>query len=284
MTPEQRMETAYREHPQGIGRDKLAELAQVGTKMARTFLRKKRETMETVVSLTDWHVPHEDERAVNCALNFCKAIQPDVIVMHEVHDFYDLSRFNQDPARKDTLQDELDGATKYLRRLRKFCPDSRLIMLESNHLDRLRRFLWTEGRPLSSLRALKLESLLELPELDIELREVWHHKGVLFKHGNIVRRHSAYTAKGEFDKEGCAGVTGHTHRLGAFYTRKRGGSYVWIESGCLCDLDPEYISGVADWQHGLTLVNFERNGSQYFAEPVPIINGQLIYGGRVISA
>lgn len=283
MTPYQRMQEALLANP-SIGRDRLASVAGVGTRQARTFLNRKNNAMETVVSLTDWHVPYEDERAVNCALNFCRFIQPDVIVMHEVHDFYDLSRFNQDPTRKETLQDELDQATKYFRRLRKYCPESRIILLESNHLDRLRRFLWTEGRPLSSLRALQLESLLELKELDIEFRENWHHKGVLFKHGDLVRRYSAYTAKGEFDKEGCAGVTGHTHRLGAFYTRKRGGSYAWFESGCLCDLDPEYISGVADWQHGVTLVSFERKGHQYFAQPIPIIHGQMIYGGRLICA
>ncbi len=284
MTPEQRMEAAFRDHPMGMGRDRLAELAQVGTKRARTFLRNKRDTLETVVSLTDWHVPYEDKRAVACAINFCKAIQPDVIIIHEIHDFYDLSRFNQDPSRKETLQDEIDQATKYFRQLRELCPNSRLILLESNHLDRLRRFLWTEGRPLASLRALQLEQLLDLAALDIELRENWHHKGVLFKHGDLVRKYAGYTAKGEFDKEGCAGVTGHTHRLGAFYTRKRGGSYAWFESGCLCDLNPEYISGVADWQHGLTLVSFERQGTHYFAEPIPIVNGRLIYGGRVIGA
>lgn len=280
--PQQRMEDAYSDDPE-IGRLALARAAGVGEKMARTFLEKKRASTLDVVSLTDWHVPYHDTQAVNAALKFCEVIQPEIIVMHEVHDFYELSRFNKDPARKETLQDELDEAARYFRRLRKACPDSRLILLNSNHLDRLRRFLWTEGRPLASLRALQLEALLELEQHDIELRDNFSFKGVLFKHGDIVRKFSGYTAKGEFEKEGCAGVTGHTHRLGSFFTRKRGGSYAWVESGCLCDLEPEYIDGVADWQHGITLVTFERDGLQYYMQPIPIIKGQIIYGRTKIQ-
>lgn len=281
MSPEQRMASAYRDNPD-IGRYRLADEAGVGEKAARLFLERQRNSMINVVSLTDWHVPYHDEKAVSCALKFCEVVQPDIIVMHEVHDFYELSRFSQDPMRKETLQDELDIATKYFRRLRKLCPESRIMLLESNHLDRLRRFLWTEGRPLASLRALKLETLLELDRHDIELRENFNYKGVLFKHGDIVRQQSAYTAKGEFEREGCAGVTGHTHRLGSFFVRKRGGSYAWVESGCLCELEPEYVNGVANWQHGITLVTFERDGSQYYMQPIPIIKGQMIYGGRKI--
>jgi hypothetical protein len=64
--------------------------------------------------------------------------------------------------------------------------------------------------------------------------------------------------------------------------RKRGGSYAWVESGCLCELEPEYVNGVANWQHGITLVTFERDGSQYYMQPIQIIKGQMIYGGRKI--
>lgn len=69
MSPEQRMQAAYRDNPE-IGRYKLADEAGVGEKTARLFLERQRDSMINVVSLTDWHVPYHDERAVSCALKF----------------------------------------------------------------------------------------------------------------------------------------------------------------------------------------------------------------------
>ncbi len=236
-----------------------------------------------VVKLCDWHVPYEDKKAVSCAINFCRETQPEIILIDEVHDFYELSRFDKDPARKHDTQAEIDIATMYFKRLRKACPDSRIILLNSNHLDRLRRFLWKEGSALAGLRCLQIEKLLELDKLNFEYKDNFFFKGVLFKHGDLVRKYAAYTAKGEFDKEGCAGASGHTHRLGIHFTTKRGGSYCWVEGGCLCQLNPEYIKGIPDWQHGLVQFTFEEKGTQYFPQAIPIIHGKIIHDGKVIT-
>jgi len=223
-----------------------------------------------IVSLTDWHVPFEDGKAINAVFKFCKKIQPEIIIVHEIHDFYSLSRFDKDPSRINNLQDELDRANEYLAILRGICPKSRIILLNSNHLDRLRKYLWRQAVELSSLRSLKLSNLLELEKNNIEYGgDMFIYKKFLFKHGDIVRKFSSYTAKAEFDKEGMSGCSGHSHRLGKLYTTKRGGKYVWVESGCLCDLKPEYIMGVADWQHGFSLISFK--GNSFYATPIPIL-------------
>ena len=93
-----------------------------------------------IVSLTDWHVPYHDEKAIDVALAFCKLIKPDVIIIHEIHDFYAVSRFDKDPTRISGLQSEIDEVTKYFWALRKLCPKSRIILLESNHLARLKKY------------------------------------------------------------------------------------------------------------------------------------------------
>jgi hypothetical protein len=273
-----------KENP-GWGRMRLADAADVPPAYVQRWLDREGQTGEfiDIVKLNDWHIPYEDKRAVNCALNFCKETQPEIIIMDEVHDFYALSKFDKDPARKEDTQTEIDMATKYFKRLRKYCPDSRIILLESNHLDRLRRMLWKEGKAIASLRCLEIQNLLELEKLDIEYKPYFMYKGVMFKHGDLVRKYAAYTAKGEFEKEGCAGATGHTHRLGIHFTTKRGGSYCWAECGCLCDLNPEYINGVPDWQHGIGLFTFEKNGTQYFPQVIPIIHGKIIHGGKIIT-
>lgn len=284
MTEFQKMAHEYAANDR-ITIDQMCKAAGVSERAARAFLgdRRQGKNFTSLVKLCDWHVPYEDKRSLGCAFNFCEETQPDIILLDEVHDFYGLSRFSQDPLRSSLLQDEIDAAKKYFKRLKKICPGSRIILLNSNHLDRLRKYLWTDGRALAGLKCLQLEKLLDLQELDIEYYDNFFIKNVLFKHGNIVRKHSAYTARGEFEREGCSGATGHTHRLGVHFVTKRGGKYVWVEGGCLCDLDPEYIEGVADWQHGLTQFTFEREGNLFFPQAIPIIDGKMIYGGKVIT-
>jgi hypothetical protein len=67
----------------------------------------KKKGFFNIVSLNDWHVPYHSTLAVDVAIKFCGYIQPDIIVIHEAHDFYDLSRFDKDPLRMETLQYEI---------------------------------------------------------------------------------------------------------------------------------------------------------------------------------
>jgi hypothetical protein len=236
-----------------------------------------------VVCLTDWHVPYEDSKVVELMIDWCRSEQPEIIVLHEVHDFYELSRFDKDPARQFDLQDEIDLVNGYMDKLRKACPKSRLILLESNHLARLKKFLWRNAPALNSLRALKLEKLLELDKFNIELKEHFMFKGVLFKHGDLVRKFSSYTAKGEFEKENVSGASGHTHRLGLYFHTVRGGAHVWMECGCGCKLTPEYITGIPNWQNGFGVFCFEEKGKHFYPTVVPIINHQLFWGNKTFD-
>lgn len=237
-----------------------------------------------IVSLNDLHFPFESDEAVNLAIRFVRMIQPQIIILHEVHDFYALSAYDKDPKRLESLQDEIDEVEKFFYTLRHACPRSRIILLDSNHLDRLRRYLWQKAPVLASLRSLEVENLLCLDEYKIEFMESFEYKGILFKHGDVVRSRAGYTAKAEFDREGMSGVSGHTHRLSCYYDTKRSGNYVWIESGCLCDLNPEYIHGTANWQQGFSMITFPDDKKDFFhAQILPIFNGKLFYGGEIIT-
>lgn len=211
---------------------------------------------ELIVRLNDFHIPYHDPRIVDIEFSYCKKQQPNIIIIDEWHDFYDLSKYDKDPSRVKDLQHELDIAERYMERLRRYCPRSRIILLNSNHLDRLRKYLWREAPALHSLRALNIEGLLNLKKHRIEYKELFIYKGVLFKHGNTVRKFSAYSAKGEFEKENMSGVSGHTHRLAMYFHTLRSGNYFWMESGCACKLDAEYIEGISNWQHGASQVTY----------------------------
>jgi hypothetical protein len=242
----------------------------------------KEEERIKVVCISDLHCPYEDKEVVRLEIEFCRHEQPDIIIFHELHDFYALSKFDKDPERLNELQSEIDLVNSYMAQFRKACPKARMILLGSNHLARLKRFMWREAPALNNLRCLKLEQLLELKTHKIEYFENgFTFKKVLFKHGDIVRKFSGYTAKGEFEREMVSGCSGHTHRLGVYYHTVRGGSYVWVEAGCGCRLDAEYLKGsVANWQQGFSVWGFSKTSEHFYATVVPIIHNKIYWGNK----
>ncbi len=241
---------------------------------------------DRLVGLYDLHTPYHDDEAFRSALAFVRRVKPErVIVGGDWLDFYQLSRFVKDPARKLQLQDDIDVCIGMLRELRKCAPKARIWYLNGNHEARLQKHLWGTESPLTSLRGLRVPRLLGLPDMGVE----WVESGVLrwpslvFKHGNIVRAKAGDSAKAELERLWRSGVSGHTHRLAQVYRRNDAGSYTWTEAGCLCDLDPEYADGqVMDWQHGLVYAEVEKGGNRFTVHPVPIVKGRIVFGGQEI--
>lgn len=244
-----------------------------------------KEEREIVLRVGDVHYPYHDKRAVNLAFKFAQFLQPKVIILDEWIDFYALSKYNKDPSRKNDLQKDIDGTCVLLTWLRNMCPNTIMIMVESNHDKRLRTYLRTRAEELDNLRCLQFPELLRLNELNIEYRKSFIYKSFLWKHGSIIRKHSGMTAKGELEKEGMSGCSGHSHRLSLFFKTLRGGKFVWVESGCLCDTeDVEYIDGTADWLQGMSLVSFKKDSEHYYPAVVPIIDYEILWGKRTFTA
>ena len=124
---------------------------------------------EMHVVLSDQHIPFQDPVLEDLTIDFLREHKPTTIhLLGDVLDFYSLSTFDKNPARLTTLQDELDGSTRYFKRLRNVCPNSRIVYSEGNHENRLRRYLWSQARALSHLRTLAFEELLGLRKYDIK--------------------------------------------------------------------------------------------------------------------
>ena len=233
--------------------------------------------------LSDTHNPFQDQRALREVELFLSVLQPDMVVYPgDLNDFYQISRFNKNPERVNHLQKDLDSTSNMFKRHRLLLPNARMIQLDGNHEDRLRKFLWRDSSALESLRCLKVENLFELGDSGVE--HVPYEEGVLVNdvfmitHGDIVRAHAGYTAKGMSDKHGGCGIHGHSHRLGSYYKRDRFGIYGWWENGCLCNLDPDWIMN-PNWQQGFSLVHFTPN--RFWVESIQIINKKFLYGGTV---
>ena len=104
---------------------------------------------------------------------------------------------------------------------------------------------------------------------------------VIIKHGTLIRKFAGYTAKGEFEKNGMSGVSGHSHRLAQYRHTNEADSYIWTEAGCLCQLDADYLDGTTpNWNQGFAIGYFKENSKRFIIETVPIIKQRAMYGGK----
>lgn len=233
--------------------------------------------------IPDIHAPFHDILALEAMYSFIKWWKPnDVIFLGDVVDFYAISRFVKDPERALKLQDELDEAKSILSHIRRLCPAAKFYFIKGNHEARLQKYLWSQAKELASLRTLRIENQLGFKDLDIEYIEngIMKYKGIMLKHGNLVRKYAGYTARGEFEKTGMSGASAHTHRACVYYHSNDGGDYVWMECGCLCRLDAEYLEGEQpNWKQGFGIGYFKENSKRFLLEFVPIIKNKAMFGG-----
>lgn len=225
------------------------------------------------VVLSDIHFPYHDDKALKAVYKFLEQHPINTIILNgDILDFYDVSSFDKDPDRINSLQKEIDLANKFFHKLRSVSPGSRIIFVKGNHEDRLERYL-KKHPELYSLEALKLPNLLNLDNYCIEYRDKGFKLGSLkIIHGTIVRKYAGYTARAEMEKNDCSGISGHTHRLCCFYFRTPMRDLMWAESGCLCDLNPEYVD-CPSWTQGFLYGMVERDS--FAITPLPIVKGKV---------
>lgn len=225
--------------------------------------------------ISDLHVPFHDIRAVELACLVLEYVKPGLVVIGgDRQDFYALSAFDKNPERVLELQDELDDGEAIGRMLNDAAGETEVVELIGNHEARLERYL-RKHPEVWSLEALSLPRLLKHEELG------WRMGGerldllngrLRLKHGDVVRKHSAYTAKAENEKvkHQVNTISGHSHRMGAYFTtgpRHTVGSW---EAGCLCTVDPEWTDE-PDWQQGMVLVEMSDNPQVYHFQVYQVV-------------
>jgi predicted phosphodiesterase len=241
----------------------------------------------------DSHYPFHDQGAINIIKKIAVDVKPDVVVhVGDLADAWQISRFDKDPARRESLQDDIDTACAHLKEMAMVTPQAKRYFLEGNHEFRLTKVIWRmseEQRELARLRVFQKhvdwQGILAENGVPKALWDFVPARGqarrrifpkLVVKHGSIVRKWSGATARGEWERYGTSGVSGHTHRLGLFYHRDFNGNQGWAETGCTCDLNPEYVED-PDWQHGCLIVTFARDYKYYSFEPVYIQEGRAIW-------
>lgn len=241
------------------------------------------ELFETVVSISDIHFPYHSKQLLESTLLLMHDINPHVVVINgDVNDFFQLSRFNQGLERLDDLQEEIDMGVEFRKTVRDMLPDAVIRENLGNHDERILSYIENNARSLSSLRALKPESLLGLDELDITLFGRAGHRirpEFVFEHGHVVRGEAGASAKARLTNTLISGMMGHTHRM-AEYPKFGYRNLTWYEQGCLCDRNAEYKIGETNWQPGIAVCHFSTKTENYHVELVRAVSQGYIYGGK----
>src|SRR5215211_9185434 len=93
--------------------------------------------------VSDVQFPYQEQEALNIVTQVAKDIRPDILFLGgDIVDFYQLSKFSNDPKRKLELQQDIDIANLYLGLLIDAAKAKRNIWQEGNHENRLERYLW----------------------------------------------------------------------------------------------------------------------------------------------
>jgi len=242
--------------------------------------------MRTHLIFNDLHIPYHQPDVLGAILGFGREFQPDQIdIPGDLLDCIGLTlkyRAAQRDERVHRVQFEIDQGQAFLKLLRDLFPKVDIHLHEGNHEDRLNRYVNQHCPELRGLHGLSVPGLLDLAGLKI----TWHPLGQLgvygnlhITHGDLIRQHSAYTARSMLEKYGVCVLFGHTHRGGVYY--KTAGRKTWAawENFCTCRFDMPWVVGCSNWQHGFSVVHNDMR-TRFHVQQVPIIGGQFVYAGQ----
>lgn len=226
-----------------------------------------------VVIGSDIHIPFQDNDAVESFIKYCKEKKPEAIVLNgDVLDMFMLSKFTKGEGRNPL--EEITMCRELLASVRNACPNAEIYYVIGNHENRLEKYVLTKAPELASL----IEDVFSIIKTeDFKIRgcaSLTINDNFVCKHGTLLGNKSGLSAIKEMENAYMSGATGHTHRLCKYIARKSGRKFVWIETGCLCDLNPEYMVN-PNWQAGFAELKF-KDSKLYHSRVIEIEKGKIL--------
>lgn len=210
--------------------------------------------------ISDLHAPRHDEVAV---ANLCDALmdwRPQTLfLLGDIWDCAETSRHPKTPRDARDFQASIDSGVAVVREIIRACTvKPRVILMYGNHETNAEKFVTNQAGPIAGLRSLQMDELFQLKSLGIS--EVYRYghvmrwNGLALLHGRKARGKSGMTGHALLQDHFCSGVSGHVHRLARVDVTKTSGRYFWVENGCLCRMDPDFVEdGLPDWSHGFSV-------------------------------
>lgn len=231
------------------------------------------------------HAPYHSKRDFACFLRVARGWRPDgCVVLGDFADFAEVSTHPKDPKRRQPFHQEVVGVVDALNRLdRALGLDCWGVYLQGNHETRLERFVAAKAPELYGITK-TWDELLTLEERGwkwLPYKESLQIGELRLTHD--VGRAGVNSARASLLDTGANILFGHTHRLIAHYQGQLyGNPHVGMTCGWLGDpmaIDYRHRDSVCrDSIPGFATVNMLDNGT-FWAQPVPIINGQAVVDG-----
>lgn len=231
--------------------------------------------------ISDLHLPHHSEKAVEAALEYGDGFNPDCVLINgDLFDMYAISRHDKDPTKPKLLA-ELECGRQLFAHLRKRYPKARVVFRAGNHDERWDKYL-----------ALQAPLLFEIEEV----RNAWHIPAGMVEHkiefivdrpimlGKLPVFHGhelgrsifspVNPARGAFLRAHHTILVGHSHQ-----TSGHADTNIWHDetfcwsTGCLCSTTPEYAR-VNRWNWGAATVEVDSDGS------FEVVNFRITQAGK----
>lgn len=221
---------------------------------------------QTRLVLPDVHFPFQDGWVLGSWMGHLRQLKPDgVDIMGDLMDCYRLSKFDKNPIRRHSFQDEREVTQGFLQAVREEAgADCDIRYSEGNHEDRLRKMLWGKAPELADVKGMSVPELLGLADIGIK----WHStqnpyqiRGLWYSHGDLLRQHAGMSARAKADQIHGSVLVGHTHRQGWVPRTTWSSVEHAIEVGHVSDYRQlDYVRSVPNWQQGWAVVEFPACG------------------------
>jgi hypothetical protein len=244
----------------------------------------------------DLHFGTEDWRVLDLFLQTVEELKPATVILNgDTLDMFAISRYPKDIRQTCSLFSEREQYHKFLKLLHDVTEpyQTKIYETNSNHSGDGNEGRW--WRYLSD----RLGEIGELPEIREKLSyqsvflpdSAWSRvelvdyvevvPGFIVMHGDVVRRHGGYSARGLFEKWFTSILCNHTHRVGMTSQRipsigRQEEKIIRVyENGCGCNLKPLYASA-ANWQNGFSVVTY--SDADFSVETCIVTNGKVAVG------
>ena len=228
--------------------------------------------------ICDAHIPCEDPRAYELALDILQDIKVDCLILGgDWSDFYSLNQYGVSPDVQFNLEEERYAVRKRLREMRKAFKDVEIIYLQGNHEYRLERFVDKYAPQFFNM--ITTDKFFNLGEFDIKYIPYGHDQKHNVLGTPLIARHeplscSLHCAYQTVIKGARSMIFGHTHRIQSVILKNIDGQHLKGTScGCLLDFDSpvfKYRKGVDSWAHGFNIITVLDDGI-WFSEQIHIL-------------
>lgn len=233
-----------------------------------------------VFLINDVHIPFHSIDAITAAIGFAKKEKPDCVLLNgDILDFFKLSRFVKDPAKR-SFSEELNMFKEFFQVLDKQFPKAKKIFKIGNHEERYEHFLWTKVAELDGVDEFELSNILKARANGIEVvkdKRIINYNGLNIIHGHEFSSgffSPVNVARGLYLRGKTSAIQGHNHQTSEHTETDMNGKITTTWSvGCLAELHPQYAP-INKWNHGFAIIDAAKDGFE--------VRNKRIYKGKVL--